>query len=108
MKKTALTLFVVILMCISITMTVNAAVCANSPDGIHHFNSHQSQHYSTTVNGSHQYEYSTGNGVVQYGTCNTTTYYEYCMYKCSYCGTIDSASGYHNHYLYTTHSVNHN
>lgn len=107
MKSRLLALSIIMIVGLSLPISAKAAVCSKSPDGIHHFSSHQNQNYGYSVNGSHQYRYGTSNGKVEYRTCNTKDWYTYCMNKCSYCSTIDTTSGTHTHYQYTEHSVNH-
>ena len=107
MKSKFIALGIIALVGFCVPMNAKAVVCANSPDGIHHFSSHQNQNYGYYVSGSHQYKYAETNGKVEYRTCATKDWYYYCMNKCSYCGTIDTTGGTHTHYQYTEHSVNH-
>lgn len=104
-----LTLCTVLAVFISTTFSAQAAVCTNSPDGVHHFDEHKraGAGYSVDV-GTHRYLYGydeNKNPIYKYD-CRLTDYYEYCQNKCIYCNATYGST--HTHYVKTQHSVNHN
>ena len=109
MKKTRKILLAMVLVIIVtssglFTNTVQAAICSYSPDGLHHYDDHQltGSGYSLNI-GDHQHlvGYEQGNPV--YRTCHLTQYFNYCHYKCTYCGSVNDANFHMHSYLH--HSV---
>ena len=86
------------------TNSVHAVVCSNSPDGIHHYDGHQltGSGYSLNI-GNHEHLVGVQQGESVYRTCHLTQYFNYCHYKCTYCGAVNDAD-FHTH-SYLHHSV---
>lgn len=94
------------------SMTLQAATCPYSPDGVHHLssNAHRSSGMGYSVDkGTHTYlwGYDVDENPIYKDNCKITESYEYCRFACNYCGAVDNDSPYHTHCT-THHSINHN
>lgn len=96
------------------SMTAQAAVCPNAPDGVHHFEmGHQYckyQNMGRTVDlGTHRYLYAyDGNGNPVYkNNCRLTQTHLYYRYTCYWCGLEDTSAS-HEHIQEIEHSIAHN
>lgn len=106
MKKTAVALLMALSVFTCSSMVSQAVICADSPDGIHHYVDHRKANAGYSVQaGTHMH--ITGvraDGTKTYKQCELTTWYEYCDVVCHYCGAIEP-EGQHLHYSSTEHSV---
>lgn len=110
MKRIGLLSFTVLFL-LGNAFVVQAAVCSNSPDGVHHFSVHKAANAGYSVDlGTHEYlyGYDQNNNPIYKNDCRRSERYQYCQYICSYCNKVNDTEGSHSHYVKTVHSINHN
>lgn len=108
MKKTIFALCIAFSIFICNSLSVSAAVCPNSTDGVHHFETHIKSGVGYAEDaGTHRYIYNKDDQWIRGDDCKMIRYYYYCRYKCSYCSTYADDEP-HVHLGLTTHSVDHN
>lgn len=99
----------IIMLPFSFAISSKAAVCNQSPTGVHYIG-HISQPYGYHVNaGTHSYlwGYGADGSKIYRNDCMLTEVYQYCRNQCVYCGQSDGSAE-HSHYVKTMHSIAHN
>lgn len=111
MRKTILVVSIALTMFMCNSVSASAAICSNSPDGVHHFNDHWRQYGAghSVYGGTHEYlyGYDAQDKPIYKNDCELWHGYQYCKMRCSYCYTEQEGMQ-HEHYTSTSHSVNHN
>lgn len=111
MKKIKLCLAIITMIFFTLynNMSVYAAVCPKSIDGVHHFDAHRRVGAGYSVDlGYHDYLWGYEGGRPIYkNNCRMTEVYQYCERACIYCYAGLKGST-HSEYSSTTHSISHN
>ena len=97
-----------VMMLFGSTITANAAVCDNAPDGVHHFNRCKRSSDTFELPSIHTYVFAVDdNGLATLRSCNVVSTYVYCDYECSYCGLLNPIGKRHSHKIAENHSEKH-
>ena len=108
MIKTIFALGVVLSIFVFNSTYAFAAICNPAPDGVHHFNAHRSNGKIIHEESTHTYlyGYDSANKPIYRSDCKVTTYFRYCEFACSYCGTTQENT-WHYHWDHANHSIDH-